>query len=131
MDLLLFDNNVVVTRGDEEFSTLYSAGSQYRINETTKTVELIWSYGEERGEDLFSDIVGSSRYMENTGNRLIDFGWLHSGENSRIVEIDNTDQANVVFEALISDFPDGAWTYRAERMALYPDAWNFTVADEE
>ena len=129
IDLLLFDNNTVVTRGNKDLSKQYSAGSQYRINEKTKTAELIWSYGEERGKELFSNIIGSDRYMENTGNRLIDFGWLNSGKDSRIVEVDPS--GHVVYEVAVSDFGEGEWVYRAERLSLYPKAWNFSVSDSK
>ncbi|GGH80573.1 arylsulfate sulfotransferase [Pullulanibacillus pueri] len=130
VDLLLFDNNVVVTRGNADLSKQYSAGSQYRINEKTKTAELVWTYGKERGKSLFSNIIGSDRFMQNTGNRLIDFGWLNSGKDSRIVEVDDSKDANVVFEAAISDFGEGEWVYRAERLSLYPKAWQFSVSDD-
>ncbi|MGV3467240.1 MAG: aryl-sulfate sulfotransferase [Heyndrickxia sp.] len=130
VDLLLFDNNVVVTRGNQQLSKKYSAGSQYRINEKTKTAELVWTYGAGRGTSLFSNIIGSDRFMPNTGNRLVDFGWLDSGTKSDIVEVTNDDQPKVAFEAVLSDFPTGAWAYRAERFSLYPDNWVFKVSDE-
>lgn len=60
--------------------------------------------------------------MANTGNRLIDFGWVDTGTKSHIIEVDNTDQSNIVFEAVLSGFPTGSWAYRAERMSLYPEA---------
>src|SRR5699024_6986108 len=43
VDVLLFDNNTVITRGDEEVSDTYSRAVQYRINEKEKTVERISS----------------------------------------------------------------------------------------
>ncbi|WAA09209.1 aryl-sulfate sulfotransferase [Fervidibacillus albus] len=128
IDILVFDNNIAITRGDEELSETFSAGSQYRINEKTKTAELIWTYGKERGKDLFSLIIGSNRYMFQTGNRLINFGYTNDGTESHIIEVDNNQPANVVFEAIISDFPEGSWIYRAERMSLYPDAWEFALS---
>ncbi|WP_042356786.1 aryl-sulfate sulfotransferase [Bacillus rubiinfantis] len=121
IDLLLYDNNVTVTRGDNTRSKQYSAAAQYRINEKTKTAERVWTYGAERGEALFTNIIGSARYMEDTGNRLVNFGWVKLGKESHIVEVDNQDQASVVFEAVLSDFPTGAWAYRAERLSLYPE----------
>jgi len=131
VDLLLFDNNVAVSRGNQSLSEKYSAGSQYRINEKTKTAELVWTYGSERGTSLFSNIIGSNRFMPNTGNRLIDFGWIDSGTKSDIVEVTDEAQPRVVFEAILSDFPTGSWAYRAERFSLYPDNWVFKVSDEE
>lgn len=131
VDILVYDNNVFVTRGNEELSKKYSAASQYRINEKTKTAELLWTYGAERGEELFTNIIGSARYMENTGNRLIDFGWVQNGTKSHIVEVDSQEPAHVVFEAVISDFPQGSWMYRAERMSLYPEKWEFEISADK
>ena len=39
MDLLLYDNNVAVSRGDKDLSKKYSRAAQYRINEKDKTVK--------------------------------------------------------------------------------------------
>ncbi|GAA0486631.1 aryl-sulfate sulfotransferase [Salinibacillus aidingensis] len=129
IDLLIYDNNTVVTRGNEDLSKDYSAGVQYRINEKEKTAEIIWSYGEERGEELFTNIVGSAKYMEDTGNRLLGFGHVAKGERSHIIEVTDDQDAEVVFEAVMSDFPQGAWVYRGVRYELYPGGWekNFSV----
>lgn len=64
-DILLFDNG-------NERPELYSRMVQYRINTREGTVEQIWQYGKERGEDLFSQFTGSANLMEN-GNRLGNF----------------------------------------------------------
>ncbi|MFD1363709.1 aryl-sulfate sulfotransferase [Lentibacillus salinarum] len=123
LDLLLYDNNTVVTRGDEDLSKEFSAATHYRINEKTKEAEIIWTYGEERGEDYFTNIIGSARYQQDTGNILIDFGHVDGGNQSNIVEVTHHDDAEVVFEAEITDFPKGAWVYRSVRYALYTNTW--------
>ncbi|MFB9974393.1 hypothetical protein FPQ10_09865 [Allobacillus sp. SKP2-8] len=131
IDLLIYDNNVAVARGDKELSRTYSAGTQYRINEKTKEAEIIWSYGKERGEELFTNIIGSAKYLEDSGNRLIDFGHVDDGNRSHIIEVTNDRDAEVVFEAVISDFPSGAWIYRSQRYPLYDDEWKqkFTILE--
>ncbi|ALX49929.1 aryl-sulfate sulfotransferase [Lentibacillus amyloliquefaciens] len=123
LDLMLYDNNIVVTRGDRISSKQFSAANHYRINEETKEVEMIWSYGEELGEDYFTAIIGSSRYQEDSGNVLINFGHVDKGNQSNIVEVTHPDHTEKVFEAEITDFPKGAWVYRAKRNALYTDTW--------
>jgi len=123
LDLLLYDNNVVVTRGDEDLSKQFSAATHYRINEKTKEAEVIWSYGEERGEAFFTNIIGSARYLQDKGNMLIDFGHVDSGEQSNIVEVTHNKESDVVFEAEITDFPKGAWVYRSVRYSLYTNTW--------
>ncbi|MFC0013777.1 MULTISPECIES: aryl-sulfate sulfotransferase [Allobacillus] len=131
IDLLIYDNNVAVARGDKELSRTYSAATQYRINEKTREAEIIWSYGEERGKELFTNIIGSAKYLEDSGNRLIDFGHVADGTRSHIIEATDDQDAEVVFEAVISDFPSGAWIYRSQRYPLYNDEWrkNFTVLE--
>lgn len=129
-DILLFDNNIAVTRGDEELSETFSRGVQYRINTETLTVEEVWSYGEERGEEFYSRIVGDADFLPATGNRLLTSGYIHINEEdmeSRIVEVTDEDPAEVVFELRVFGFEEGSRVqmYRAKRMELYPADWNF------
>ncbi|GGK01714.1 aryl-sulfate sulfotransferase [Lentibacillus kapialis] len=126
LDLLLYDNNVAVTRGDEDLSKQFSAATHYRINEKTKEAEVIWTYGKERGEAFFTNIIGSARYQQNTGNVLVDFGHVDSGDQSNIVEVTHHEDSKVVFEAEITNFPKGAWVYRSVRYPLYTDTWENT-----
>ncbi|MBP1971492.1 arylsulfate sulfotransferase [Virgibacillus natechei] len=127
-DYLLFDNNMSIIRADEDVSGDYSRAIQYRINEEEKTVEEVWSYGEERGTSFYSNIVGDADYLYNTGNRLITSGHIEVEEDedariSRIVEVTGEDNAEVVYEIVISGFEQGEsrQAYRAERMSLYPE----------
>ncbi|MCP3032079.1 aryl-sulfate sulfotransferase [Halobacillus sp. A1] len=128
MDVLLFDNNIAVIRGDEETSEEYSRAVQYRINTEEMTVEEVWSYGEERGKDFFSNIVGDADYLQETGNRLITSG--HAFEDgdelhSRILETTDDQEAEVVYELKVTGFKEGEsrQVYRSERMPLYPENW--------
>ncbi|WP_245835689.1 aryl-sulfate sulfotransferase [Virgibacillus ndiopensis] len=125
IDILLYDNNTVVTRGDEDQSKDFSRAVQYRINEMEKTVEEVWSFGEEFGKAYFTNIIGSARYMSKTGNRLIDFGHMNEGLKSSIFEVDEA--GNTLMEAYVTDFPEGAWGYRAERYSLYNDKWEYEI----
>lgn len=123
IDVLLFDNNIVVTRGDEEASGEYSAATHYRINEETLDAEIVWTYGEELGEDYFTRIISSARYLEESDNILIDFGHADGGERSSFVEVTHDEQAERVFEAEMTGFRTGAWAYRAVRYQLYNSLW--------
>jgi len=128
MDIMLFDNNWSVTRGNENVSTDYSRSVQYRINETEGTVEEIWSYGEERGEDFFSKIVGDADLQPETDNVLMTSGRIEEEDvddpESRIVEV-TKEEEEVVFELVVSRFADHhnnrSQIYRAERTSLYPE----------
>ena len=123
IDILVYDNNIHITHGENDKSKAYSGAIQYRINEKEKTAEVIWKYGEERGEELFTAIIGSAMYLPDTGNRLIGFGHVNKGENSHLVEVSDEEEGQVAFEARISDFPDSAWAYRGKRYTLYTDSW--------
>lgn len=130
IDVLLFDNNTVVTRGNKDLSKKYSRAVQYRINEKKKTVKEIWSYGEKRGKSFFSNIVGDADYLQDTGNRLINSGYI-KGEHSmssRIVEVTDQTPAKVVYEIAIGGFKAGSHrqAYRSKRLPLYPKQdWHF------
>src|SRR5699024_1995877 len=133
-DLLLFDNNIVITRGKDPLSEQFSRGVQYRINPEKMTVEEVWSFGEERGEDFYSSIVGDADYMHDTGNRLLTSGYVEAdnGMNSRIVEVSAEQPADIVYELVISGFEKKSHrqAYRAERMPLYPEQeWRLDLGE--
>lgn len=127
MDVMLFDNNRVYTRGNEELSEQYSRGVQFRINETEGTVDEIWSYGEERGTDFYSRIVGDADYLEESDTVLLASGHVldqaTNQRNSIIVETTKTENPEVVFELWYGPFGGNEYlqTYRAERLPLYPE----------
>lgn len=129
VDILLYDNNVVVTRGDEDVSGEYSEAVQYRINEKNKKVEIVFSYGKALGDDYWTEIVGGARYMETTGNYLINFGHRKNGKESSILEVNQ--EGDIVFEMNLTDFPDSAWAYRAERLSLYPTSYHFQFTQDK
>lgn len=128
-DVLLFDNNRAVTRGDESVSQNFSQGIQYRINEAAGTVETVWDYGKERGKDFFSNVVSDADYMYGTKNRLLTSGYqkVEGGYRATVVETAGTTD-EVVYELELSGIKqgDGRVVYRAERLPLYPEAWNYS-----
>lgn len=127
-DILYYDNNISVTRGDEAESEQYSEARQVRINEEEMTIEELWSFGEELGTDYYTKIIGSARYLSDTGNRLVNFGYRDEGETSSIIEV--TDTGETVLNVDLTDFPASAWAYRAERFSLYNDQWTYQLAQE-
>ncbi|MDT2661235.1 aryl-sulfate sulfotransferase [Enterococcus hulanensis] len=124
-DVLFYDNNISVTRGDEDTSEKYSEARQVRINEEEMTIEEIWNFGEELGEDYFTKIIGSARYLADTGNRLVNFGYRDEGKTSSIMEV--TEDGETVFNVDLTDFPTSAWSYRAERFSLYNENWEYQL----
>ncbi|GAA0606721.1 aryl-sulfate sulfotransferase [Virgibacillus siamensis] len=124
-DYLLFDNNIVITRGDDPQSEDFSRMVQYRINPEKMTVKEVWSYGEKRGDELFSSIVGDANYHYDTGNRMLTSGFIEAenGMNSRVVEVNDEQPADVIYEIVISGFKEDSHrqAYRAMRLPLYPE----------
>lgn len=129
VDILLYDNNEVITRGDEDESGKYSEAVQYRINEKTKKVEMVFSFGKDLGEDYWTEIVGGARYMETIGNYLVNFGHRKDGKESSIIEVNQAGE--VVFEMNLTSFPESAWAYRAERFSLYPASYDYKMTEDE
>ncbi|WP_209300557.1 aryl-sulfate sulfotransferase [Lentibacillus salicampi] len=133
-DYLLFDNNIVITRGKDPLSGDFSRGVQYRINPEKMTVEEVWSFGEARGKSFHSSIVGDADYLDGTGNRMMTSGYIEvdEGMNSRVIEVNDNLPADVIYELVISGFEKESHrqAYRAERMPLYPEhEWQVELVD--
>ena len=124
-DILYYDNNISVTRGDEADSEKYSEARQVRINEEDRTIEEVWNFGEDLGEAYFTKIIGSARYLTDNGNRLVNFGYREEGKTSSIMEV--TEDGETVLDVDLTDFPASAWAYRAERFSLYNDNWTYQL----
>ena len=127
-DILYYDNNISVTRGDEETSEKYSEARQFLINDAEMTIEEVWTFGEELGEDYYTKIIGSARYLSNTGNRLVNFGYRDEGQTSSIMEV--TEEGETVLNVDLTDFSTSAWAYRAERFSLYNEDWAYQMNEK-
>lgn len=130
MDIMLFDNNRYIMRGDEDEAHNYSRAVQYRIDELNMTVEEIWSYGEERGEYSYSDIVSDADYLVESNNVLINFGRAYNEDDmpvSQIVEVDKaTNEVLFEYHVTQTDDSDRRQVYRADRLPLYAENYRFT-----
>lgn len=123
IDIILFDNNRYIMRGHEEVAENYSRAVQYRINEANMTIEEIWSYGEEREANSYTDIVSNADYLEGSENVLVNFGRAYNDEGapvSHIVEVDK-ETNEVVFEYHVTQTERSGRSqiYRADRLPLY------------
>ena len=128
-DIMIFDNNIAVSRGNESVSEEYSRDVQYRINTEKMTIKEIWVYGKERGELFFSKYVSDANYLSETGNRLIASGYTKEDDKMRsnVVEVTGGDEPEVVYERKVTGFKEGSHgqIYRGIRMPLYPEEWEF------
>ncbi|KRK35006.1 aryl-sulfate sulfotransferase [Levilactobacillus parabrevis] len=127
IDLEFYDNNVPVTRGKTKQSKQWSAGEIVSIDQLKKTVTKTWSFGRTLGKRNFTNIVGSS-YDVGKGNTLIGFGYADHGKRSEFVEV-NRKTKQIVFDVDRTGFRHGDWSYRAQRMTLYPGSANLSLQD--
>ncbi|MEO0898268.1 MAG: aryl-sulfate sulfotransferase [Bacteroidota bacterium] len=118
-NILLFDN------GDNRNYTgqeLYSRAVEYKIDEEKMTIQQVWDYGKERGEETYARIVSRVSYYPSTNNVIFTPGRSYENGNpvGKIVEI-NKDTDEVVFEASIFP-PQGLFDitfHNARRGRLY------------
>jgi arylsulfate sulfotransferase len=119
-DLLLFDNGT-----NRNFvrnaPTHYSRAVEYRINAAARTVQQIWTYGEDRGDETFSTIVSRVQYLPAVNHIMFCPGYdvpNTSGSGGKIIEIDYaTKQPLLQLELSAAN----QWGFhRAQRMGLYP-----------
>ncbi len=92
----------------------FSRAVEYRINNGTKEIELVWEYGQFEEETIFTFFIGDADYMPISGNALVTFGGL---QPARLIEVTRTTPAQKVFDLSLP----GNFTYRSERLhSLYP-----------
>lgn len=125
-NLLVFDNGAM-----RNFlkKPSYSRAVEYQINATEKTVEQVWQYGKERGNDMFSSIISDTDYLPKTKNILLTSGFLKPmrQHSAKIVEVhpqtnEEVFEATMYFKTLSGNKRPG-WgqmdiLYRSERMDL-------------
>jgi hypothetical protein len=104
-NLLLFDNGNYHTPA-------FSRAIEYQINETNKTVNLVWQYI--RTPSIYASAMGSVQRLSN-GNTLI--GW--GSASPTLTEV--TPEGNIAYELLL---PSGQMSYRAFRFE-----WQDNVTD--
>jgi arylsulfate sulfotransferase len=127
LDIIVFDNHSFMDKQELKATPelRYSRLVQYRIDEKAKTVEQLWEFGKERGNELFSDARGSAEYLPN-GNILGFFSHNlgHRAGYSRIIELLHATR-KVVFDAIVySKDHDSLIDYRAARRELYSKSDN-------
>ncbi len=133
-DLILFDNGLARDYGT---AANYSRAVRYRIQESVNvggTVEQVWQYGKERGDDMYSPIISDVDYLADTGNILITAGalafdfnwvsseefsgqWLEDPERSRIIEV--TQDSEIEFEMVVTSNATRGSVYRSEIVSLF------------
>ncbi|MGB2868333.1 MAG: aryl-sulfate sulfotransferase [Bacteroidota bacterium] len=145
--ILLFDNGNL--RGYDsplQPEANFSRGVEFELDEANQRIKQIWQFGQERGNELYSPVVGSVGYLPN-GNRLICFGaiardlagnpveWIQPNKDStgfenrkvkssvRIIEASRETPARVYLELSFEDTGRsdymGYLAYRAFKFPIY------------
>ncbi|MEN6635483.1 MAG: aryl-sulfate sulfotransferase [Clostridiaceae bacterium] len=133
-DILLFDNGTVrfgkasvqeaLRTGNLPAIQNYSRLVQYRIDENAGTIEQVWQYGKERGEELYTERCGNADLLAN-GNRLGFFFIENDDPNlpsAHIVMNEVDPSGKLIWEALITNEKGAVEAYRGNRMPLYRDS---------
>ncbi len=100
----------------------YSRVVEYKVDLTNKTVQQVWSYGKDRGEEGFSQAISGVQYLPKTGHVSFCPGMgvkTSIGIGGRVVEIDPKTK-EVIFDLEVVT-GSGTAFHRVTRMPLYPE----------
>lgn len=135
-DILLFDNGSYRSKtSDAEVDAIssgFSCAIIYRVDEENRTIEKIWSFGEELGSDYLStylsnvQYLGENHYLINFGGILYDENgkatydivntWFYGSSSAKQIEVKDDE---IIFEAEFSSTQIAGNVYRSKRMTLY------------
>ncbi len=121
-DVVVYDNNQgsVLKYNNEFDGGMYSRMVQYRIDELDMSVEQILSPSDELGIEYYTINVNDVDVMDNI------VGSVGGANTGTILEVDKA--SGVVNYEVDLKFSDKQWVYRAEKMPMYPDEWDFALA---
>jgi len=118
-DLMLFDNGTTRNYNSSPAS-FYSRAVEFKIDKANMTVQQVWEYGKERGQETFSSIVSSVIYLPGKNHVLFSPGFNvpnAGGAGGKIVEVDYATK-KVVFETSVNNANNWGW-HRVYRLPLY------------
>lgn len=141
-DVMCFDNGHYRSKIREKFlrnRDSFSRGVLYRINREDMTIEQLWQYGKERGEEFFSSYIGNvewygeNHYLVHSGG--IQYYGEHASDKPAALM---KDDPNVRAESITVEWLDGKVImemkiegnfYRAEKLPLYHDQDNLPLGE--
>ena len=141
-DVMCFDNGHYRSKIREKFlrnRDSFSRGVLYRINREDMTIEQLWQYGKERGEEFFSSYIGNvewygeNHYLVHSGG--IQYYGEHASDKPAALM---KDDPNVRAESITVEWLDGKVImemkiegnfYRAEKLPLYHDLDNLPLGE--
>jgi len=127
----MLNNGMGMLRENKNSRQTLGRGVQYRIDEKNKTVTEMASYGRKLGQNFFSNTLGDTVYLPQTGDgfTISDYTKSTKGRTTSVVEVVNSASAKVVLELEITGFKatSDQQIYRATYLPLYPKQWHFTL----
>jgi len=121
-NILVFDNGLNRQFIPNAQTANYSRVVEYHVDEAKGTVQQLWSYGQSRGLQGFSQALSGVQYLKQTGHVLFCPGMgvtTSNGYGGRVVEIDPRTK-EVIFDLEITA-PSNTAFHRVTRISLYPD----------
>lgn len=120
--LMLFDNGA---RRHLSPGARFSRAVVYTIDEQDLTVQQVWAYGQERGDETYSVSVSDVDFLPESNHVIFAPGNSHDESDRRygmVIELDY-ETREVLFEARITMPGEtrGITFHRAERLPLHPD----------
>ncbi|MFC3038687.1 aryl-sulfate sulfotransferase [Virgibacillus xinjiangensis] len=123
-NILLYDNGNGRT---EDVNDNYSRAVEYKIDKENRTVEQVWSYGEERGSEDFTPFISDADHLGGN-SYLMTFGGHITNDDGEVI-------GNLFSQTLPENYVEGTvvevvddevvleadlgYTYRTERNVLY------------
>lgn len=148
-DIMMFDNGSYKVKDPDDPNRatgddVYSRAVIYRINTEDMTVEQVFEYGKERGEEWYSDWVSGVVSLDGTMDNLVvtagshlyspeedshDFGPTGMMKPGLIksTHVDRLVNGELISELVVSGESFGALTYRSVPMSLYNEGADLDV----
>lgn len=131
-DVMCFDNGHYRSKIREKFllnKDSFSRGVRYHINRRDRTVQQVWQYGKERGQEFFSSYIGNVKYYQD-GHYMVHSGGIQyygetaSEKPAAMLKGDpNVRAESITVEILhgqvMMELKIAGNYYRAEKMRLY------------
>ena len=139
--VFIFDNGNNKSKNKDEYvpaSKSYSRGVMYKIDTEKMTIEQVFEYGKERGNEFYSPYISDVDYLAKDHYIIHSGGIVYvDGENSNQPAgfSENTtlvsDTVELLNNKVVFEITLPTNNYRVEKMSLYADEETFTLTTPE
>ncbi|HIU13558.1 MAG TPA: aryl-sulfate sulfotransferase [Candidatus Fimiplasma intestinipullorum] len=141
-DVMCFDNGHWRSKNKDNYlknKDNFSRGVRYKINTDDMTIQQVWQYGKERGEEFFSQYICNVEFYKE-GHYMVHSGGIqyygeHASEQfAALMQDDPNVRCRSITVELLDDVKmlelevTGNF-YRAEKLSLYHDGDNLPLGD--